>query len=299
MSAIRRVTESSTIPLNPHHVCRHRLLGGSNGGFREPLPLTMLQNQPDQDRIEDLWTDKVCPTITTLCYARTSSFINKHIRRTAFHSGMENVCKDFNRSTLNLKIEFQIIKPNNPQKSRISRSNNKDEKAKYALIVSKLSDIEESIFNPIGQYCTAEIPYREPDPVEAEHIGPISQIIDVDATTTAAGEVQANTVGASSSDEVPIVTIIAEEQVSYYEGRPTASRSIYRRAPPALPRVIVNNCPDPSFENVPIYSTAVAVVVDDDQDAEPVLVEGREMTPNDSHFATLSADVHIDAQSIP
>ena len=148
MAAVRQVVEEFRIPLD------------YKKEFRLSLPPRFLQDE--SDRVVELWNGTFHKTVNSLCQSRRSSAILTATKRIVFASGMENVCKDFSRRTLNLKVEFEQVligTPRNPQK------------ALYHLRIVKLTPIAEEV-RQAGRSIVAEIPEREVE-ARAEIIGTV------------------------------------------------------------------------------------------------------------------------------
>jgi hypothetical protein len=101
--------------------------------------------------------------MTDLIHTRKSRGMNKHMRRVVFKSGMEKLVMQFNRSTENIKVDFQEHYEN------ISSSNNSSRQSlSYSLKYCLLSPIPESIRN--APSCAAEIVRLEEEGVAQAHL---------------------------------------------------------------------------------------------------------------------------------
>ena len=111
------------------------------------LPQHFLQKEPPRtrDRASDLWENRVLKTMSELIRTRKSRSMNKHMRRVVFSSGMEKLVAEFNRSTENIKVDFQ-------EHNKIV---NREPTTTYSLQFCLLTPIPESVRN--APSCTAEI----------------------------------------------------------------------------------------------------------------------------------------------
>ena len=138
--ALRVVVDEFVIGLNPRD------------DFTATIPAPFLEREPDRELIVELW-ENFRSAVNAACRIRRFVLANRHARRAAFTSGMENLCADFSRRTENVKVNFEA-RPRRDQQ--------------YSLRVVKLSDIPESCRN-VQQSFVAEIPPREIE-VQAQFI---------------------------------------------------------------------------------------------------------------------------------
>ena len=94
--AVREVKVQWVLPLDPHKkILRF-------------LPKPFYENEPDRVKVLALWAHfKDCAN--KLGRARCSLAGNLHIKKKVFQSGMENLCNEFSRPTVNIKIHFDVM----------------------------------------------------------------------------------------------------------------------------------------------------------------------------------------------
>jgi hypothetical protein len=220
MSGVRQVVRLHDIPLDPKE------------GLRMAIPRQFLDQEPDPQRILEMW-EKFVKVTNDLCRTRRSRLSNKHWKRAAFLNGMEKICLDFSRRTQNVKVEFHHRK-----EAKQSRP-----KTKYSVKIVRLSDIHANVLNP-GQSYIAEIPEREQEAQEAhaQLVGddPYSNYTDPNLPPTA----------------IPVEII--EDSLDHRRGVRQQDTTVHMMLEPQ------------SYTNAPLTSEVVAIDTNDDDDTSSI-----------------------------
>jgi len=131
--------------------------------FQQPIPLHFIDREPDRERLVDLWQNFADGLNKIFRNRRRAALSNGHMRKTVFESAMENICKDFSRRTVNIKVGFAKL------------STEAKKKKQYVLNLTKLSDIPDNCRH-VHESFVAEIPPREQE-ADAELVGSSGQAV--------------------------------------------------------------------------------------------------------------------------
>jgi len=123
--------------------------------FKDLIPDECLAGESsyERQRIIRLWASFII-SVNELCKTRRSKIVKKSLRKAVFHSGMENLCRNFSRRQENINVQF--------------RSDEEDHS--YRLVLTILSPVPNSCRHS-GRWFVAEIPLPE---AEAEFVTAVS-----------------------------------------------------------------------------------------------------------------------------
>lgn len=171
-----QVKKNSTMSMAMRHVVkRYEMELDPRKEFKELIPSELLVDESAdvRQRIEYLWT-KFVSSVNDLCKTRRNMLVNKNIRKTVFHSAMENLCGDFSRRQENIKVK--VVK-------NITRGSTQY-RVSYRLVLVRLSAVPTNCRHS-GQSFVAEIPQpvAQAELVESPADDNPAQIVSIEPMT--------------------------------------------------------------------------------------------------------------------
>lgn len=202
---VRQVIESFTVPLDYRRE------------FRLELPPNYVEGE--SELVKARWDENFHESVNRLCTARRRNFggMTLTLRLSVFKTAMDRVCNEFSGRTNQLKVHFE--------ETSVPSLTNRSHKVTYRLRISKLSEIPEAVLQA-RQYCSAEIPEREP--LAVAHL--VQQGVENENSTTVSGAIIVDAVESPPSHiEAPtaIVTVLDEETSE--EDSESPQRSVLER----------------------------------------------------------------------